>query len=51
MLEFYRLWNPKEGAGLPPAEALRRAQAHVRAQAKWQHPYYWAAWSLWGLPR
>ena len=30
------------------AEALRRAQAHVRAQPGWEHPYYWAGWSLWG---
>jgi tetratricopeptide (TPR) repeat protein len=51
MKKFYELWNPKEGsAGLPAAEALREAQAFVRAQEKWKHPYYWAAWVLWGLP-
>ena len=35
-------------AGRPTATALREAQAHVRGQAKWQHPAYWAAWQLWG---
>jgi len=54
MMKFYELWNPKDGArGLPTAEALRRAQEFVRDDAqhpKWKHPYYWAAWVLWGLP-
>ena len=51
MTKFYELWNPTDGkAGLPTAEALRQAQAFVRAQEKWKHPYYWAAWVLWGLP-
>lgn len=47
MLEFYRLWKSE---GVPTAQALRRAQDYVRAQPKWKHPYYWAAWVLWGLP-
>ena len=51
MVKFYELWNPKEGKGIPPAEALKQAQAHVRSQEKWKHPYYWGAWVLWGLPR
>jgi CHAT domain-containing protein len=46
MTNFYEHW--KTGC-VPAAEALRRAQAHVRAQAKWRHPRYWAAWLLWGL--
>jgi CHAT domain-containing protein len=51
MTEFYRLWNPKDGKpGLSTAEALRKAQEFVRSQPKWKHPYYWAAWVLWGLP-
>lgn len=51
MIEFYRLWNPKDGTKpLSTAEALAGAQAHVRKQKKWEHPYYWAAWVLWGLP-
>jgi CHAT domain-containing protein len=51
MIKFYELWNPKDGSkGLATAEALRQAQEFVRAQEKWKHPYYWAAWVLWGLP-
>ncbi len=46
MVEFYKRWN----AGRPAIAALRDAQAHVRAQPKWAHPHYWAAWVLWGLP-
>ena len=65
MVRFYELWNPRRDAhgaaagatGSSPAptaitasEALRAAQEHVRAQPRWRHPYYWAAWVLWGLP-
>ena len=51
MIKFYELWNPQDGSkGLGAAEALKKAQAFVRAQEQWQHPYYWAAWVLWGLP-
>ena len=50
MVEFYRRWNPKNGKGESAATALRKAQEHVRTQKKWRHPYYWAAWVLWGLP-
>lgn len=51
MTKFYELWHPKDGKGaLPTAEALRQAQTFVRSQEKWKHPYYWAAWVLWGLP-
>ena len=51
MTKFYELWNPKDGKpGLPTSEALRKAQEFVRSQEKWKHPYYWAAWVLWGLP-
>ena len=46
MVKYYEFWN----GGLGAAEALRRSQEHVRSQAKWSHPYYWAAWVLWGLP-
>ena len=66
MTKFYALWNPRAqpedperakrvegalGSGLPTAEALRQAQAFVRSHDKWKHPYYWAAWVLWGLPQ
>jgi CHAT domain-containing protein len=52
MRKFYAVWNPGDGgAGLPAAEALRVAQAHVRdAKPAWKHPTYWAGWVLWGLP-
>lgn len=51
MEAFYAAWNPKDGRpGRPAAEALRAAQAAVRREPKWQHPYFWAAWVLWGLP-
>ena len=36
--------------GLAVDDALRKAQAHVRSRERWKHPYYWAAWVLWGLP-
>ena len=48
MVKFYELWNgPKP---MSAADALAGAQAHVKAQKKWSHPYYWAAWVLWGRP-
>ncbi|MCC7138741.1 MAG: CHAT domain-containing protein [Planctomycetes bacterium] len=51
MQKLYDLWNPRTGSqGMGTAEALRAAQEHVRSQEKWKHPYYWAAWVLWGLP-
>ena len=46
MTKFYERWK----AGAPAAQALRSAQAHIRAEGRWAHPYYWAAWTLWGLP-
>ncbi len=37
--------------GVSTAEALRRAQDHVRSKKKrWKAPKYWAAWVIWGLP-
>jgi CHAT domain-containing protein/tetratricopeptide (TPR) repeat protein len=59
MEKFYALWNPRPKPGEPPetagprlgaAEALRRAQAFVRAQPDFEHPHAWAAWVLWGQP-
>ncbi|MCK9988972.1 MAG: hypothetical protein AzoDbin1_05444 [Azoarcus sp.] len=51
MVKFYELWNPKDGKpGLATATALRQAQEYVRSHDRWRHPYYWAAWVLWGLP-
>ncbi|HVG93390.1 MAG TPA: CHAT domain-containing protein [Planctomycetota bacterium] len=49
MTKFYDLWNPRRGRiGIDASEALRKAQAYVRDQPAWRHPYYWAAWTLWG---
>ncbi|MHC5010038.1 MAG: CHAT domain-containing tetratricopeptide repeat protein [Planctomycetota bacterium] len=50
MERFYELWKPQAENGPSAAEALRDAQAHVRSQDGWEHPYYWAAWVIWGLP-
>ena len=49
-VKFYELWNPKDGKGIGAAAALKKAQEFVRGREKWKHPYYWAAWVLWGLP-
>ena len=46
MVKFYELWKAGK---VPTATALRKAQEHVRSHEKWKHPYYWAAWQLWGL--
>ncbi len=46
MTAFHRHWR---AGGLPTAEALRRAQAEVRAVPAWAHPRYWSAWVVWGL--
>ena len=50
MVKFYGLWNPKDGSkAIPAATALKKAQEHVRSHDTWKHPYFWAAWQLWGL--
>ncbi len=45
MKAFYAAWQK----GAPSAQALRAAQAAVRAQPRWKHPAFWSAWQLWGL--
>ncbi len=45
MVKFYEVWKTE-----PAATALKRAQEFVSSHEKWRHPYYWAAWQLWGLP-
>ena len=51
MTKFYELWNPKDGKpGLPTAEALASGAGVRASHEKWKHPYYWAAWVLWGDP-
>jgi CHAT domain-containing protein len=47
MVKFYELWKPGKMA---TATALKEAQAYVASHEKWKHPYFWAAWQLWGLP-
>jgi CHAT domain-containing protein/Tfp pilus assembly protein PilF len=47
MVKFYELWKPGK---IATATALKKAQEYVRSHEKWSHPYYWAAWQLWGLP-
>ncbi|MHC4817767.1 MAG: CHAT domain-containing protein, partial [Planctomycetota bacterium] len=47
MVRFYREWRKDR---VTAAEALRRAQRYVASQEGWDHPYYWAAWVLWGAP-
>lgn len=47
METFYELLL---GQRLPPDEALRQAQAHLRSRddGKWDAPYYWAGFVLYG---
>ncbi len=47
VVAFYERWGV---AGTTVVQALREAQAVVRSQERWEHPYFWAAWELWGLP-
>jgi CHAT domain-containing protein len=44
MSEFYAGLR----AGRPRAVALRDAQRALRARPSWSHPFYWAAFVLWG---
>jgi len=46
MVKFYELWKPGKMA---TATALKKAQEFVASHDKWKHPYFWAAWQLWGL--
>ncbi len=50
MVKFHELWNPKKGTGISADAALQQAQAFVRSQEEWKHPYYQAARVLGGLP-
>ena len=51
MVKFYDYWNPKDGSrGLRASAALKKAQEDVKKDKRWAHPYYWAAWVLWGIP-
>ena len=36
---------------VPDEEATKREGRPVKKRVRpWEHPYYWAAWVLWGLP-
>jgi CHAT domain-containing protein len=45
MAEFYA---GLLGDRLPPAAALQRAQAVIRRDARFAHPFYWAGWVIQG---
>lgn len=45
---FMRAFYGQRAKGLSVAAALCAAQAAVKAEARWAHPYYWAAWVVWG---
>ena len=36
------------GENRTPADALRQAQLEIMGQRRWQHPYYWAAFTIQG---
>ena len=46
MRRFYRALFTEQ---LPPAAALRAAQRSMRSEERFRSPYYWAAFSLYGL--
>jgi CHAT domain-containing protein len=43
MQQFYKYLQT-----MPKAEALRRAMADVSAKPEFEHPFYWAAFVLYG---
>ncbi|MEO1084423.1 MAG: CHAT domain-containing protein, partial [Acidobacteriota bacterium] len=45
MIELYRALI-QDGAS--PAEALRKAQEHLRTETHWKHPYFWAGFIVQG---
>jgi len=49
--ELMRRMYSELGAGVPKAEALRRAQVAMIASGRFAHPYYWAGFALYGNPR
>jgi CHAT domain-containing protein len=45
MAAFYGAW---QGGRISKADALRQAQSQLLASSAYQHPFYWAAFSLLG---
>ena len=45
MAAFYRAW---QNGKISKVEALRQAQQQLMRSASYQHPYYWAAFTLLG---
>jgi CHAT domain-containing protein len=43
-----RLYREMLRDGRTPAASLRAAQLALRSDARWQHPYYWAAFIVQG---
>ncbi len=43
-----RFYQAMEKQGMRPAEALRYAQVQMSKQARWNSPYYWAAFQIQG---
>jgi len=43
-----RLYREMLRNGRTPAASLRAAQLALRSDARWQHPYYWAAFTIQG---
>jgi len=48
MAQFYERFAKE---GMHPAEAVRKAQARVRKSSLYKHPYFWAAFQLYGAPQ
>jgi CHAT domain-containing protein len=43
-----RLYSEMLRHGRSPAASLRAAQLALRSDARWRHPYYWAAFTIQG---
>jgi CHAT domain-containing protein len=43
-----RLYREMPRKGCTPSASLRAAQLSLRSDARWQHPYYWAAFTVQG---
>jgi CHAT domain-containing protein len=48
--ELMRRFHAEWRAGVDASVALLRAQTALRADPRWAHPTFWAAWQVWGGP-